>query len=103
MMFLSRDGEQLRLLRNVYFNRYTLQIIRQKTFDAGGYIVSDTTYSNWKDYGGIPFPATIDIQRPQDGYELVLTVTDLKVNSPDITDQKFVLEKPPNAQVKVLK
>jgi outer membrane lipoprotein-sorting protein len=87
----------------VYFNRYTLQITRQKTFDAAGYIVSDTTYSNWKNYGGVPCPATIDIQRPQDGYELVLTVMDLKMNSPDITDQKFVLEKPPNAQVKVLK
>ncbi|HEY3936675.1 MAG TPA: hypothetical protein VGL97_04565 [Bryobacteraceae bacterium] len=103
VLFLARDGERLRLLRNVYFDRYTLQITRQKTFDAAGYIVSDTSYENWKNYGGFPFPASIDILRPQDGYELVLNVTDLRVNSPDVTDQKFILVKPPNAQIKVLK
>jgi hypothetical protein len=96
-------GRALRALRNVYFDRYTLQISRQRTFDSEGNTVSDTKYANWKIFNGVPFPALIDIQRPQDGYELGLVVTELKLNDQGVTDEKFVLEQPPGAHVKVLK
>jgi hypothetical protein len=43
------------------------------------------------------------MQRPIDGYELVLTVTDLKINAPEVTADRFVLNQPPNAKVRVLK
>lgn len=101
---IRRDGDDLRLLRNIYFDRYTLDISRQKTFDESGNITSDTKYSNWKNFAGIRFPATIDLQRPLDGYELLLTVLDLKLNSAaDVTDERFVLNPTPNQQVRVLK
>jgi outer membrane lipoprotein-sorting protein len=102
LLIVERNGEQLKLSRNIYFDRYTLDISEQKTFDAEGEITSDTTYSNWKNYGDTNFPSTIDIQRPKDGYEVVLTVTELKINTADITAEKFVLNRPPGAQVKVL-
>jgi outer membrane lipoprotein-sorting protein len=103
LMVIERDGDQLKLLRNVYFDRYTLNISRQKTFDLDGYIASDTKYSDWKNFGGTRFPATIDIERPKDGYEVVLTVTDLKLNTAEVTPEKFVLNPPPNAKVRSLK
>jgi hypothetical protein len=100
---IRREGDDLRLLRNIYFDRYTLDIARQKTFDVSGNIISDTRYSNWKDFGGIRFPATIDLQRPLDGYELLLTVLGCKLNTPDATEDKFVLTPTPNQEVRVLK
>jgi hypothetical protein len=100
---IRRDGDDLHLVRNIYFDRYALDISRQKTFDDSGNITSDTIYSNWKNFGGIRFPSTIDIQRPLDGYELVLTVLDLKLNKADTTDDKFVLNPAPNQHVRVLK
>jgi outer membrane lipoprotein-sorting protein len=102
LMMIRTIGDDLRLVRNLYFDRHSLQISRQKTFDLNGYITSDTTYSNWKSYSGVQFPSLIDIQRPQDGYELLLTVTNLKFNTPEVTAEKFLLNQPPGAKVKVL-
>lgn len=102
VQIIHRDGEQLHLLRNIYFDRYTLAINRQKTFDMNGYIISDTKYSEWRVFNGVQFPTVIDIQRPQDGYELILTVLEMKINMPDVTAEKFVLNQPPGATVKTL-
>jgi len=100
---LQRSGDKLKAVRNVYFDRYTLDISRQRTFDSEGNITSDTSYANWKDYSGKRFPGLIDIQRPKDGYEVILTVMDLKLNTPDITAEKFVLNPAPGVQVRPLK
>ena len=102
LQVIHRDGDRLQLLRNIYFDRYTLQINRQKTFYANGYIQSDTKYGEWRVFNGTLFPTMIDIQRPQDGYELVLTVVEMKINAPDVTPEKFVLSQPPGATVKML-
>ena len=64
ILILRQQDGQLRLVRTVSFNRYTLEIIRQRTFDASGAILSDTQYSDWKPYGGISYPSSITIRRP---------------------------------------
>jgi hypothetical protein len=102
LLIVQKEGDQLVLVRNVYFNRYTLQISRQKTLDSQGNIRSDTKYAAWKTFNGISFPASIDIQRPQDGYEVVLTVMDMKINTNDVTPEKLVLKQPPGAQLKTI-
>ncbi len=100
ILFMIRERQsQLRLARAVYFDRYSLEIARQKTFDDSGGIVSETRYSEWKDYDGIRFPSGIVIRRPKDGYELAITVVSAKFNPPDLTAQQFVLEQPPGAKV----
>jgi hypothetical protein len=76
--------------------------VRQKTLDAAGGTVSDTRYSGWKPYSGVSFPSNIDISRPQDGYELAMTVTTMKMNPGDIGPDKFVLNPPQGAQVQQL-
>ncbi len=102
LIFILRDGDDLHLLRSVYFDRYTLDISAQRTFDKAGHVTSETKYSGWTAYGAVRFPHVIDMTRPQDGYELVLTVTDFKLNPADLTDEKFVLTPPPNAEIRSL-
>lgn len=102
LFIIQKEGDRLMLVRNVYFNRYTLQISRQKTFDNVGNIRSDTKYAAWKAYNGVSFPSSIDIQRPEDGYEVVLTLIDMKINAPEVNADKFTLKQPPGAQVKMI-
>jgi hypothetical protein len=103
LLIVRREQDQFTLSRNIYFDRYTLQITRQKTFDASGSVVSDTKYSNWKPYNGISFPSEIDIQRPQDNYEVELSLSSLDVNSAQVTSEKFVLNQPPGTELDQLK
>lgn len=102
LIFVKRDGDDLRLIRSVYFDRYTLDILRQRTFDVAGHVTSETKYGGWDMHEKVRFPSVIDMARPQDGYSLQLNVTEFKLNPPDVTDEKFVLEPPPNAQIRKL-
>jgi hypothetical protein len=102
LIFLQRDGEEIHELRSVYFDRFTLDIARQRTFDATSHVTSETKYSNWSDQSGVRFPLSIDMARPLDGYALQLQVTDFKLNPTDLTDEKFVLNPPPNAEIRRL-
>jgi hypothetical protein len=99
VLIIRREHDQLKLVRSISFDRYTLQIVRQRSFDEAGHTLSDAKYSEWKNYGDTPFPSSIDIQRPQDGYEVSLSVMALKINTPDVTPEKFVLNQPPGTQL----
>lgn len=103
LLCVHKEGDNYTLARTLYFDRHTLAIIRQKTFDSNGNITSQTHYDAWQNFAGVPFPTSIDIERPQDGYELNLKVNDLKMNDPAVTSEKFVLPQPPNSVLKVLK
>src|SRR5579871_6734332 len=103
LLVLRRNQDQFALARAIYFDHYTLQITRQKTFDPAGEVVSDTSYTDWADHDGIPYPSTIDIQRPRDNYELQIAVSTLRFNTPDVTEAKFVLAQPAGTQVEELK
>jgi hypothetical protein len=72
-------------------------------FDPSGSasIVSDTRYSKWTAYNGVMFPAHIDINRDEDGYGLVLDVTQMKMNI-DLTDPQFVLTQPTGSALQVI-
>jgi hypothetical protein len=91
------------LSRNISFDRYTLQITRQRAFDTSGGVVCDAAYSDWKDHGGVSFPSEIDIRRPMENYQVQLNLVSIKVNTPDVTDEKFVLEQPVGYQLQILK
>jgi hypothetical protein len=103
LLIIRRNGDQFALARNVYFDRYTLQITRQKRFDPLGDITSDTRYADWMNYGITSFPSHIDILRPKENYEVELSTVSLKINAPEVTAEKFVLEQPPDTQLQELK
>jgi len=102
LLIIRRDSGEPWLLRTLHFDRHNLEIVRQKTFDSSGSVLSDTKYSTWKDYAGFSFPSEIDIKRPQDHYEVMLNVLNLKINSADVTPEKFILNQPPGTELQVL-
>jgi len=103
LLIVRPDRDQYRLVRNVYFDRYTLQILRQKTFEPDGRITSETRYSNWKGYDRVSFPSDIDLKRPQENYEVQFHVISMKLNPSDVTPGKFLLEQPPGTQLQQLR
>ncbi|HWZ33705.1 MAG TPA: hypothetical protein VNX18_20330 [Bryobacteraceae bacterium] len=100
---IREEQGELHLVRAVYFDRYTLEISRQKTVDAAGEIISETRYADWKDYEGIKFPSEIVIRRPKDGYEVTMTVVSMKFNPTDLGSAQFVLEQPVGARLTEIK
>ena len=91
------DGQE-RVVRDIWFDRLNLHIRRQISFDEKGEILSDVRYNGWKTHNGVPFPNVIDINRPQDEYGVVMTVQKVEINKP-ITDDKFVMQPPPEGTV----
>jgi hypothetical protein len=88
-------------LRSIWFDRVDLSIIRQMVYSPDSNILSDTRYSNWTDFSGVSFPKTIDINRPVDGYGVVLDVVKMEMNI-QLTDQQFALQQPPGSKLQVI-
>src|ERR1019366_1492036 len=102
LLIIRRGTEEPWLVRTLHFDRHNLEIVRQKTFDFAGSVLSDTKYSSWKVYAGVSFPSEIDIKRPQDHYEVLLNVRTLKINPEDLTPEKFILNQPPGSELQEL-
>jgi len=88
-------------LRSVWFDRLDLGIIRQVTYSPNSNTLSDTRYSEWDTFSGVLFPKKIDINRPVDGFGVVLVYVDMKMNTP-MTDQQFVLNQPAGTTLQVI-
>ena len=97
----TRPDSELYVARDVWFDRLTLHIVRQMIFDLKGEILSDARYSDWKVFDGVPFPKVIDINRPKDGYGVVITLLKVDINAP-LSDDKFALEQPEGSVLQIL-
>jgi outer membrane lipoprotein-sorting protein len=86
------------LSRKISFSRTDLRPHRQLIYDQQGNVVTDARYDQFKDYGGIEFPSIIEIERPQDDYDITLGMVKLELNHP-LKDEQFALEQPPGAEV----
>ncbi len=86
------------LSRKVIFSRTDLQPHRQLIYDENGQLATDVRYGDYKDYDGIKFPTQIEIERPQEEYDITLNILKLELNKP-ITDDQFALQQPPGAEV----
>jgi len=60
--------------------------------------VTDARYSNYKDYNEVLFPSRIEINRPEEEYDITLGIVKLEMNQP-LSNDKFVLDQPPGAEV----
>jgi outer membrane lipoprotein-sorting protein len=87
--------------REVWFDRQDLTIVRQKIYDDRGNVASDTSYSKWQLYNGVSFPAHIDINRRLDGYGVAIEILKMDMNK-EITNSKFVLERPEGSKLQVI-
>jgi outer membrane lipoprotein-sorting protein len=86
------------LSRKIIFSRTDLLPHRELVYDQMGSLATDSRYENYKDYNGLNFPSQIEIWRPQEEYDITLTIVKLQLNEP-LPDDKFVLEQPSGAQV----
>jgi outer membrane lipoprotein-sorting protein len=91
------NGE-LVLKRKVWFDRSNLELVRTQFYSAGGSYVEDVRYSDYQDFGGVRFPAHIDLTRPVEDYGLGITVLKATFNQP-IAPDKFELKRPAGAQL----
>ncbi len=87
-----------RLSRKIVFSRTDLLPHRQLLYDDKGNVATDASYQNYKDSAGVNFPWQIEISRPQEEYDITLTLVKLELNQP-LSDDKFALEQPPGASV----
>jgi hypothetical protein len=61
-------------------------------------LVTDATYTNYKDNDAVLFPSRIEIKRPEEEYDITLNVVKLDLNKP-LGENTFVLEQPQGVQV----
>jgi outer membrane lipoprotein-sorting protein len=86
------------LSRKIIFSRTDLLPHRQFVYDQDGNLSTDSHYEGYKDYDGVNFPSQIEIWRPQEEYDITLTIVKLQLNEP-LPDDKFALDQPPGAQI----
>jgi outer membrane lipoprotein-sorting protein len=93
-----RTGEHPFLSRKIIFSRTDLLPHRQLLYDAEGNVQTIASYENYKVDVDMNFPWKIEINRPQEEWDITLTVLKLDLNQP-LSNDKFVLEQPPGVEV----
>ena len=91
------DTEGLLLARRLWFEREHLTLERLQIFDPEGNVETDARYSAYGEFSGISYPQQIVLDRPQDNYGLMLSVTEMKFNQP-LQDDKFQMAPPAGAE-----
>jgi hypothetical protein len=86
------------LSRKISFSRTDLRAHRQMIYDQQGNVVTNAKYDRYTDYGGTEFPSAIEIERPQEDYDILLSMVKLELNKP-LKDEQFALEQPVGAEV----
>lgn len=95
---ITRIDHSWYLSRKITFSRIDLMPIRQRVYDRYGYLATDATYFDFKDFDGLLFPSTIRVWRPQEEYSVTLKIEKLTINQP-LTDEQFALNQPPGSQL----
>jgi outer membrane lipoprotein-sorting protein len=98
-LYVIRKGDHgPYLARKIVFSRTDLLPNRQIVYDQNGNQSTDSRYGEYKDYQSVNFPSKIEIIRPQEEYDITLSILKLQLNEP-LGNDKFQLEQPPGADV----
>jgi outer membrane lipoprotein-sorting protein len=101
------SGSALELARKVWFDRADLRVVRVQIYGAGGRLDSDIGYAHWEaatdsapagSRAGIFFPREIRIHRPQQDYQLNVSIIKLALNA-EIPSDRFELVQPPGTEL----
>lgn len=95
---IIHTGEHPFLSRKIVFSRTDLLPHRQLLYDAEGNVETNAIYEDYREDNGVNFPWQIEIVRPQEEYDITLTMVKLELNQP-LPDDRFVLEQPPGVEV----
>jgi outer membrane lipoprotein-sorting protein len=81
-------SQELYPVRVVRFHREDLQPCEQDLYDDAGVMETQVIYGPYKDFEGQKYPSTVTLKRPQDEYQLIMTVERI-VSNPTLTDDQF--------------
>jgi outer membrane lipoprotein-sorting protein len=98
VLVIDKDDLGHFLSRRIIFSRTDLLPHEQFLYNRQGQLVTYAHYENFTEKDGIKLPEMVSIQRPIEGYSLVLNMVKLDVNIP-LTDEQFVLTQPPGSQL----
>jgi len=95
-------SQELYPVRVVRFHREDLLPYEQDLYDDQGIMETQVLYGSYQDFEGAKYPSTITLRRPQDEYQLVMTVERI-VSNPTLTDDQFQAVIPKGSTVKEMK
>jgi outer membrane lipoprotein-sorting protein len=89
-------------VRVIRFHREDLLPYEQDLYDDKGELETQVLYGAYQDFMGTRYPATITLRRPEEEYQLVMTVERVTAN-PVLTDDQFEVKIPAGSTVQVLR
>jgi hypothetical protein len=95
------NSRQLIPQRVITFHRDDLMPSQQDIYDSDGNLETQVNYADYREFGDRKFPTTITIRRPQEEYQIKLTVEDVKQNM-TLTDDQFQIKIPDGTQIQSL-
>jgi hypothetical protein len=112
LTLVRQTGAALEIARKIWFDRADLRVSRMQIYGPGGRLDSDITYSDWQPDAGAGavsaaassypagpfFPRRIRIRRPQQDYELTVSIIRLALNG-EISEDRFSLAQPPGTEL----
>lgn len=90
--------EDWEIARKIWFDRANLNLVRIDAFETSGKPTAIVRYSNWDLFGDVHYPRQILLDRPQNDYQLHLTITKLTANE-SIAPERFELLQPPGSDL----
>jgi len=98
LIVIRKGQDNPRLSRKIVFGRTDLKPHHQYIYDDAGKLATDARYAEYRDFDGVSYPSRIEIYRPEEEYDIRLNMLKVEINKP-LTDEQFVLNQPPGAQV----
>ena len=86
------------LRRTMWFDRADLELARVQFWEPDGTCTEDVLYSKYQDFHGIHYPTSIELSRPEDDYEVTITIEKATFNTP-IPAEKFDLKQPEGSEL----
>lgn len=102
--FFKTESSDTQLLEKIWIDRSALQVVRKQQFGKDGRVETDVDYQDYPraEGGGVQFPKTIVIHRPNE--ELTVKVTFQQAELNETVDQKsFDLPRPQGSELVQLK
>jgi hypothetical protein len=96
------NSQELYPVRVIHIHREDLMPYEQDLYGDKGNLETQVIYGPYKDFGGTKYPSTITLKRPEEEYQLVMTILSLNSNPP-LTDDQFHEEIPEGFKKQELK
>ncbi len=96
---IAPQGDRHAILRRKeWFDRANLELVRTQFYEPDGSCTEDVQYANYQDFKGVRYPTHIELSRPEDDYEVTITIEKATFNEP-IPPEKFDLKKPEGVEL----